>query len=75
MMYSVGFFLDSYDLFIINLVTPIWTYEYVATNPLILDLRHSAPRCSASYLSSLSMIAKLASYFQYASACLEANHF
>ena len=25
---SVGFFLDSYDLFIINLVTPIWTYEY-----------------------------------------------
>ena len=27
-MHSVGFFLDSYDLFIINLVTPIWTYEY-----------------------------------------------
>lgn len=25
---GVGFFLDSYDLFIINLVTPIWTYEY-----------------------------------------------
>ena len=24
---GVGFFLDSYDLFIINLVTPIWTYE------------------------------------------------
>lgn len=28
---SVGFFLDSYDLFIINLMTPIWTYEYVST--------------------------------------------
>ena len=28
-MHSVGFFLDSYDLFIINLVTPVWTYEYV----------------------------------------------
>lgn len=25
---GIGFFLDSYDLFIINLVTPIWTYEY-----------------------------------------------
>lgn len=25
---GVGFFLDSYDLFIINLVVPIWTYEY-----------------------------------------------
>ncbi|KAK5703244.1 hypothetical protein LTR97_004193 [Elasticomyces elasticus] len=25
---GVGFFLDSYDLFIINLVTPIWQYEY-----------------------------------------------
>ncbi|RFU26307.1 hypothetical protein B7463_g10027, partial [Scytalidium lignicola] len=25
---GVGFFLDSYDLFIINLVTPVWTYEY-----------------------------------------------
>lgn len=25
---GVGFFLDSYDLFIVNLVTPIWTYEY-----------------------------------------------
>ncbi|KAL9128382.1 MAG: hypothetical protein Q9217_002936 [Psora testacea] len=25
---GVGFFLDSYDLFIINLVNPIWTYEY-----------------------------------------------
>ena len=24
-----GFFLDSYDLFIVNLVTPIWTYECV----------------------------------------------
>lgn len=23
----VGFFLDSYDLFIVNLVTPIWAYE------------------------------------------------
>ena len=26
-----GFFLDSYDLFIVNLVTPIWTYECVVT--------------------------------------------
>ncbi|KIW95627.1 phosphate:H+ symporter [Cladophialophora bantiana CBS 173.52] len=25
---GVGFFLDSYDLFIINLVTPVWLYEY-----------------------------------------------
>ncbi|KAL9063860.1 MAG: hypothetical protein Q9161_009233 [Pseudevernia consocians] len=25
---GVGFFLDSYDLFIVNLVTPLWTYEY-----------------------------------------------
>lgn len=25
---GVGFMLDAYDLFIINLVTPIWTYEY-----------------------------------------------
>ncbi|KAL8789818.1 MAG: hypothetical protein Q9195_006652 [Heterodermia aff. obscurata] len=25
---GAGFFLDSYDLFIVNLVTPIWTYEY-----------------------------------------------
>lgn len=25
---GVGFFLDSYDLFIVNLVSPIWTYEY-----------------------------------------------
>ena len=25
---GVGFFLDSYDLFIINLVSPIWEYEY-----------------------------------------------
>lgn len=24
---SVGFFLDSYDLFIVNLVTPVWTFE------------------------------------------------
>ncbi|PMD45618.1 MFS general substrate transporter [Hyaloscypha variabilis F] len=31
MLYSitgVGFFLDSYDLFIINLMSPIWAYEY-----------------------------------------------
>ena len=28
-MHSIGFFLDSYDLFIINLVTPVWTYECV----------------------------------------------
>ncbi|KAL6717297.1 hypothetical protein ACLMJK_005212 [Lecanora helva] len=40
---GVGFFLDSYDLFIINLVTPIWTYEYwgggkvkTPTYPLLL---------------------------------------
>ena len=26
--YSVGFFLDSYDLFIVNLISPIWQYEY-----------------------------------------------
>ncbi len=26
--FSVGFMLDAYDLFIINLITPIWTYEY-----------------------------------------------
>jgi PHS family inorganic phosphate transporter-like MFS transporter len=26
--HRVGFFLDSYDLFIINLVSPVWTYEY-----------------------------------------------
>ena len=25
---GIGFFLDAYDLFIINLVTPIWQYEY-----------------------------------------------
>jgi hypothetical protein len=25
--FSVGFFLDSYDLFIINLMSPIWQYE------------------------------------------------
>ena len=25
---GVGFFLDSYDLFIVNLVSPIWEYEY-----------------------------------------------
>lgn len=25
---GVGFFIDAYDLFIINLVTPIWQYEY-----------------------------------------------
>ncbi|CZR67797.1 related metabolite transporter C2H8.02 [Phialocephala subalpina] len=25
---GVGFFLDSYDLFIINLMSPIWNYEY-----------------------------------------------
>jgi len=25
----VGFFLDSYDLFIINLMSPIWQYELV----------------------------------------------
>ncbi|KAF8850185.1 MFS general substrate transporter [Acephala macrosclerotiorum] len=25
---GVGFFLDSYDLFIINLMSPIWQYEY-----------------------------------------------
>lgn len=25
---GVGFMLDAYDLFIINLVNPIWTYEY-----------------------------------------------
>ena len=24
----MGFFLDSYDLFIINLVTPVWQYQY-----------------------------------------------
>ena len=35
---SVGFFLDSYDLFIINLVTPIWTYEY-ATFLRVEDLK------------------------------------
>lgn len=34
---GVGFFLDSYDLFIINLVTPIWTYEYWG------GLQHEAP--------------------------------
>lgn len=42
---GVGFMLDAYDLFIINLVTPIWTYEYwgglspshhVGTYPLLL---------------------------------------
>ena len=25
---GIGFFLDSYDLFIVNLVSPIWEYEY-----------------------------------------------
>lgn len=25
---GVGFFLDSYDLFVVNLLSPIWTYEY-----------------------------------------------
>lgn len=25
---GTGFFIDAYDLFIINLVTPIWQYEY-----------------------------------------------
>ncbi len=24
---SAGFFLDSYDLFIVNLVSPIWSFE------------------------------------------------
>lgn len=27
---GIGFFIDAYDLFIINLVTPIWQYEYVS---------------------------------------------
>ena len=25
---GIGFFLDSYDLFIVNLVSPVWEYEY-----------------------------------------------
>ena len=28
LFHSVGFFLDSYDLFIVNLVSPIWQYQY-----------------------------------------------
>ena len=35
---SVGFFIDSYDLFIINLVSPIWEYEYVKVLLSILIL-------------------------------------
>ncbi|KAL9136992.1 MAG: hypothetical protein Q9175_001797 [Cornicularia normoerica] len=36
---GVGFFLDSYDLFIVNLVTPIWTFEYWG------GLQHKPPHC------------------------------
>lgn len=50
---GVGFFLDSYDLFIINLVTPVWTYEYVARNP---SLKHDdclAFRCETFKLTTV----------------------
>ena len=41
-LHSVGFFLDSYDLFIINLVTPVWTYEYAFPTILLRASLHSS---------------------------------
>lgn len=31
---GVGFLLDSYDLFIVNLASPIWAYEFFTVGPL-----------------------------------------
>jgi PHS family inorganic phosphate transporter-like MFS transporter len=40
---GVGFMLDSYDLFIVNLASPIWAYEFFSTGPINKVTKVPAP--------------------------------
>ena len=40
---GVGFMLDSYDLFIVNLASPIWAYEFFTQGNLNTTTAHSPP--------------------------------
>jgi PHS family inorganic phosphate transporter-like MFS transporter len=40
---GVGFMLDSYDLFIVNLASPIWAYLFFGTGQLATTTKTSAP--------------------------------
>jgi PHS family inorganic phosphate transporter-like MFS transporter len=40
---GVGFMLDSYDLFIVNLASPIWAYEFFTSGDLATTTKVPAP--------------------------------
>jgi PHS family inorganic phosphate transporter-like MFS transporter len=40
---GVGFMLDSYDLFIVNLASPIWAYEFFTTSKLATTTKVPPP--------------------------------
>jgi MFS transporter, PHS family, inorganic phosphate transporter len=50
MICGVGFMLDSYDLFIVNLASPIWAYEFFTTPPSSLGTTKKVPSPTIPFL-------------------------